>query len=441
MRGGAPAAYRALDLIALAKTATPDEAFAAGEEAGADLVMTEQMRAAMYAYELTASRSETAEQDNGHAAPIGAVGVVGAGAMAGQLATLVLQRLEVPVVVAHRNEAGVERVRAVVDKTINQQIKANALSPERASHLRELFTATTDHAQLAAADIVLEAVVEDAATKQQVVRSIADVVSPTCVIATGTSSLSVTDLAQSIAYPERFIGLHFFNPVDLLPLLEVVHTAATDELTRATATAFGRHLGKVMIDVADRPAFVFNRLVIRFFGDVLRFAEQGTPLPVADAALEPLGLPMAPTQLMTFAGLPLITMINERLHDAFPDRYPMWDSLRRLVAAGKTGFYVHEGGQRVVDPELRSLAGLPDTVPEHSAEDIRASALAALAEEIGLILDEGVVDDPRDIDRALLIGGNFPLHLGGITPYLDREGISERVTGRRFLPRGVASLP
>jgi 3-hydroxyacyl-CoA dehydrogenase len=361
--------------------------------------------------------------------------------MAGQLAGLALLRLEAPVVVAHRNDTGVERVTAAVDKTLEQQVRAGNVSTERAARLRELFTATTDRRRLAAADIVLEAVVEDAATKQRVVQEIAEVVSPTCVIATGTSSLSVTELAQSIAYPERFIGLHFFNPVDLLPLLEVVHTDATDDVSRATADAFGRQLGKILIDVADRPGFIFNRLVLRFFGDVLRYAEAGTPLPVADAALDPLGLPMAPTQLMTFSGLPLITMMTARLHEAFPDRYPAWESLRRLVAAGKTGFYLHQGRERTVDPDVYAVGGVPETDAGHTAEEIRDSALTALTEEIGLILDEGVVADPRDVDLAMLVGGNFPLHLGGITPYLDRSGYSERVIGRRFLPPGVASLP
>jgi 3-hydroxyacyl-CoA dehydrogenase/enoyl-CoA hydratase/carnithine racemase len=438
VHGAAPAAYRALDLIALAKTATRDDGFAAESDAAADLVMTEQMRAAAYAYDLTRSRASTAQPDSVNV-PIRSVGVVGAGMMAGQLAALVLRTLDVPVVVAHRNDAGVERVTAVVDKVLDQQVRSNALSPERAGQLRERFTATADRNRLAEADIVLEAVLEDADIKGRVLCDIAEVVSSTCVIATGTSSLSVTDLAGAIPRPQRVIGLHFFNPVDLLPLLEVVHTELTDEATRATADAFGRRLGKVIIEAADRPAFVFNRLILRFFGQVLRYAEEGTPLPEAEAALEPLGLPMAPTQMITFTGLPLITMVTERLHEVFPDRFPAPASLRAIVDAGKTGFYIHQGKERIVDPEVYALAVRPETLVVRTPEEVLDGALTALAEEIGLLLDDGVVDDPRDVDLAMLVGGNFPLHLGGITPYLDREGYSERVTGRRFLPRGVAS--
>jgi 3-hydroxyacyl-CoA dehydrogenase len=150
---------------------------------------------------------------------------------------------------------------------------------------------------------------------------------------------------------------------------------------------------------------------------------------------------MSPTQLMTFTGLPLITTVAERLHDVFPDRFPVPTSMRRLVDGGKSGFYIHQGGERIVDPEVYALAARPENLVERTPGEIRDIALAALAQEIGLVLDEGVVDDPRDVDHALMVGGNFPFHLGGITPYLDREGISTRVTGQRFHPSGVASLP
>lgn len=438
LRGAAPAAYRALDLIAMAKAAAPDDAFTAAADAGADLVMTEQMRAAVYAYELTTHRTAASRVEE---VPISSVGIVGAGMMAGQLAALVLRSLDVPVVVAHRNEAGVARVTEVVEKVLDQQVRAKHVTPADAARLRTKFSATTDRGRLGEADIVLEAVVEDAAVKHQVVRDIAEVVAPTCVIATGTSSLSVTELALSVPQPQRLVGLHFFNPVDMLPLLEVVHTDCTDEPTRKTAEAFGRRLGKVLVETADRPAFVFNRLILRFFGRVLRYVEEGTPLPDAEAAIEPLGLPMSPTQMITFTGLPLIKMITERLHDVFPDRFPAPESLRALVDAGKTGFYIHQGGERIVDPDVYALAARPETLVVRTPTEILDGALAALTEEIALLLDEGVVADVRDVDLAMLVGGNFPLHLGGITPYLDRAGYSERVTGHRFLSPGVASLP
>ena len=438
VHGGAPAPYRALDLIALAKTTSPDQMYAAEEDAGADLVMTEQMRASAYAHDLMTSR---AANPTNPPADVKTVGIVGAGAMAGQLAAHVLRTLRLPVIVVHRNDTGVRRVDAQVGKSLDQQVRNKVISEADAARLRDLFTATTDYTQLRDADIVLEAIVEDMTAKQQVMNDIAAAVRPTCIIATGTSSLSVTELAASLPHPERVVGLHFFNPVDVLPLLEVVHTDRTSEAARETAEAFGRAVGKVVVSVADRPAFVFNRLIVRLFGEVLHQTEEGTPLPVVDAALEPLGLPMSPTQLIVFTGLPLITAIAERLYGAFPARFPKPNSLQALVRAGKTAFYVHQDGQRVVDPEIYALADRPDQLIERTPDEVRDLALDALAEEIAVLLHDGVVSDVQDIDLAMLIGGNFPAYLGGITPYLDREGVSARVNGVRFLPPGVASLP
>jgi 3-hydroxyacyl-CoA dehydrogenase/enoyl-CoA hydratase/carnithine racemase len=429
VRGGAPAPYRALDLIARAKTAAADEMYAGAADAAADLVMTEQMRASAYAHELMASR---APQPNAKPpAGLRTVGIVGAGSMAGQLAAHALRTLQLPVVVVPRNEVGVTRVRDHV---------AKVLTRSGDTHLLGRLTVTTDRAQLAEAGVVLEAVVENADVKQRVLSEVASVVGSECIIATGTSSLSVSELAQSLPHPERVVGLHFFNPVDMLPLLEVVHTEHTTEAVREAADGFGRALGKVVIDVADKPAFVFNRLIVRLFGEVLRLAEEGTPLPVAEAALAPLGLPMSPTQLIVFTSLPLITTIAERMYDAFPARFPKPNSLQALVQAGKDAFYIHQDGQRVVDPEIYALADRPEQLIERTADEVRDLALDALAEEIAVMLHDGVVTDVQDIDLAMLIGGNYPAYLGGITPYLDREGVSARVNGVRFLPPGVASL-
>lgn len=440
--GAAPAPDRALDLIALARTSTRDALDAAAADASAELVMSDQLRSGIYALDIlqTRGREPADAPPRALARAWASVGIVGGGVMASQLAALVVQRLGMPVVVVHRNQAGLDRVLGYVGKALDQRVRAGTLTDDGAAKQRALLQGSLDHAALAEADVVIEAVAELPDVKREVLGNVAAVVPADCVIATNTSSLSVTQLAETVAHPERVVGLHFFNPVDMLPLLEVVRTQYTDDVTLATAYTLGRRLGKTAIGVTDRPGFVFNRLIMRLYGEVLRAAEAGTPLPVADGALDPLGLPMPPTQLITFTGLPLVCHITDALHDAFPDRFPVPESLRRLIAAGKTGFYVHEGGKRTVDPELYAIAARAETLVESTADDVRDRALRALTEEIGLLLDEGVVTDVRDVDLALIIGGNFPFHLGGITPYLDREGYSERVTGKRFLSPGVASV-
>jgi 3-hydroxyacyl-CoA dehydrogenase len=241
-------------------------------------------------------------------------------------------------------------------------------------------------------------------------------------------------MAADLAHPERVVGLHFFNPVALMPLLEVVRAERTDDATLATGFAVGKALRKSCVLVKDAPAFVVNRLLTRFLGTVLSAIEAGTPVAVADSALDPLGLPMRPLALLQLVGPPVAYHVGGVLHAAFPDRFPVSENLRRVAESGV---------QLLVDdkpnPELESLFQVGNA--PMTAEQVRDEALRALAEEVRLMLDEGVVAQAQDIDLCLILGAGWPFHLGGITPYLDRSGVAERVTGRRFLPQGVASLP
>ncbi len=286
---------------------------------------------------------------------------------------------------------------------------------------------------------MIEAVFEELEVKRRVFAEVEAVVSPTCLLATNTSSLSVTAMGAGLEHPERLVGLHFFNPVAVLPLIEVVRTEATDDPSLATALAVGREVKKSCVLVADAPAFVVNRLLTRFLGEVIASVDEGTPIEVADQALTPLGLPMTPFVLLALVGPRVALHVAATLHDAFPDRYAVSDNLTRLVAAGKSGVYVWDGGVPTVDPEVAALLEQGHT--PSTAEQVRTRALDALAEEVGLMLDEGVVVAPADIDLCLILGAGWPFHLGGITPYLDRAGVAERVRGRRFQRPGVASVP
>jgi 3-hydroxyacyl-CoA dehydrogenase len=268
------------------------------------------------------------------------------------------------------------------------------------------------------------------------------VVSDTCVLATNTSSLSVTEMAKDLAHPERVVGFHFFNPVAVLPLLEIVRGERTDAATLATAFAVGKQLKKSSVLVKDAPAFVFNRLITRALGAVTAAMDAGTPIEVADAAVEPLGMPMSPMMLLGLVGPAVALHTAESLHEAFPDRYGVSPGFQTLVATGKASVYTWDGGQQQVDPEVAAMFAPRSGAPAApTADQVLDNARSALAEEIRLMLDEGVVAAPEDIDLCLILGGGWALWNGGITPYLDREGVSERVTGRRFLPKGVASLP
>ncbi len=436
LHGAVPSAYKALELLALAKTASFADGTAAEDEALADLIMTEELRSGLYSFDLVQRRAKrpVGAPSSALARDVTKVGIVGAGLMASQLALLFARRLEVPVVLTDLDQTRVDKGVGYVHAELDKQLAKGRLDPGKAAKAKSLVSGSVDKAAFADADFVIEAVFEDLGVKKQVWAELEKIVRPDCVLATNTSSLSVTAMAADLEHPERLVGFHFFNPVAVLPLLEIVRGSGTDDATLATAFAIGKQLKKSCVLVSDAPAFVVNRILTRLLGEIFAAVDAGTPLEVADAALDPLGLPMRPLALTQLVGPAVALHVAETMHAAFPARFSLSDSLRRIVEAG-TPLVVDDE----VNPELAAL--FPAGDPALTAEQVRGRALDGLAEEIRLMLDEGVVAEAPDIDLCLILGAGWPFHLGGITPYLDRSGISERVTGRRFLPQGVASLP
>jgi 3-hydroxyacyl-CoA dehydrogenase/enoyl-CoA hydratase/carnithine racemase len=437
-RGAAIAPTLALALVERARVHTRDDAFAAEDQVGAELSIGDQLRAGLYAFDLVQHRAKRPVDapDRALARPVTSVGVVGAGLMASQLALLFARQLKVPVILTDVDQERVDRGLGYIRGEIDTLVAKRRLTKDKANRLRGLFTGTLDLADFAQADFVIEAVFEELAVKQQVFGQLEKVLRPDAVLATNTSSLSVSAMAEGLEHPERLVGFHFFNPVAVMPLLEIVRTEATDEATYATAFAVGKELKKTCIAVRDAPGFVTNRLFMRMFNEVTRAVDEGTPYDVADHALDPLGLPMTPLQLIGFTGPAVSQHVMNTLHDAFPERFITSANLGRMVDAGLRGFYLPDG---TLDPRVTALYEV-GTSPS-TAEEVHRRAVEAMADEVRRLLDEGVVREPQEVDLALITGGGYPFHLGGITPYLDRTGVSERVTGARFLPDGVANGP
>jgi hypothetical protein len=225
-----------------------------------------------------------------------------------------------------------------------------------------------------------------------------------------------------------------------MPLLEIIPSASTDDATLATAFAVGRTLKKSTVLVKDTPGFVVNRLLNLVMAEVFRAVDEGTDIVVADRALRPLGMPMSPFTLMQLVGPAVAFHVMEILHDAFPDRYPLSDNLRRIVEAGKPGIFLPGGkGNPKLDPEAVALLEQGDTAL--SEAQVLERVADALAREARIMLDDGVVAEPQDLDLCMILGSGMPFALGGLTPYLDRSGASMRATGKRFLAPGIASLP
>ncbi|MFC8451168.1 3-hydroxyacyl-CoA dehydrogenase NAD-binding domain-containing protein [Kitasatospora sp. NPDC057223] len=442
VHGAAPAAYKALDIIAQVKDQDLQAGFDAEDTALADLIMSGELRAGLYAFNLVQRRAKRpfGAPDKALARPVTKVGVVGAGLMASQLALLFARRLEVPVVLTDIDQARVDKGVGYVHAEIDKLLGKGRIGNDKANRLKGLVTGSLDKAAaFGDADFVIEAVFEEMGVKQAVFADLEAVVSPTCVLATNTSSLSVSEMASKLKHPERVVGFHFFNPVAILPLLEIVRGEQTDEASLATAFGVSRKLKKTAVLVKDAPAFVVNRVLTRFMGEIQSIIDEGTPIATVEKGVEPLGLPMSPIVLLELVGPAIAQHVSETLHGAFPERFAVSANLGEVVKAGKRGFYVWQDGQQVLDPEVLALLTLGDTVL--TEEQVLARSLEAVAQEIGLMLDEGVVGEAQDIDLCMITGAGWPFHLGGITPYLDREGISERVNGKPFLAQGVASVP
>ncbi|MFI0739071.1 3-hydroxyacyl-CoA dehydrogenase NAD-binding domain-containing protein [Streptomyces sp. NPDC021100] len=442
VHGAAPAAYRALEIISAAKNGDLRQGFDAESGALADLIMGEELRSGIYAFNLVQKRGKrpAGAPDKSLARPVTKVGVVGAGLMASQLALLFARRLEVPVVMTDIDQERVDKGVKYVHDQIDMLLLKGRVNQDKANRLKAAVTGSLDKAAaFGDADFVIEAVFEEMGVKQQVFAEVEAVVPEHTILATNTSSLSVSEMASKLKHPERVVGFHFFNPVAILPLLEIVRGERTDDAALATAFGVAKKLKKTAVLVKDAPAFVVNRILVRFMGEIQNVIDEGTPVAVAEKAVEPLGLPMSPLVLLELVGPAIGLHVSETLAGAFPDRFKVSPNLAAVVKAGKRGFYVYDSGKPELDPEVAALLQQGDTVL--TEEQVRARVLDGVAQEIGLMLDEGVVAEAQDIDLCLITGAGWPFHLGGVTPYLDREGVSERVNGKRFLEPGVASVP
>jgi 3-hydroxyacyl-CoA dehydrogenase/enoyl-CoA hydratase/carnithine racemase len=395
LMGPARAPQVALELIAGAANWSLEEGYRAEEDAIADLLPGEQAQNSIYAFNLVERR-----QKKGVGVPdaqprrIEKIGIVGAGLMATQLATLFLRRLEVPLVIRDVDEEIVERSLA--------EIRGEMQS--RKPFLATIVHGTTGYDGFEDCDLVLEAVVEELGVKKRVFAELREV-APRAILASNTSSLSLEEMGADV-------GLHFFNPVAVLPLVEIVRHDGTSDEVLATAWDVCKKLRKRGVVCADAPGFVVNRVLTRMTSVLMDSLEHGNTVEETDDAIVGLGMPMAPSVLLQLVGPRVANHVLETMNDAWPDRFPLSPTLANY-ADGRDEIVVVGDRRRSVD-------------------EIREAVLEALADEIGHLLDEGVVGSAEDVDTCLLLGAGWPFFLGGITRHLDQTGVSERVLGRRL---------
>lgn len=438
---GTPAPSRVLDLLERGRTLTQTESAKLEIDALTELILTPEFKNSVYALlDLLQRRAKNpaGAPDPNLARPVRKIGVVGAGLMAGQLALLFARQLQVPVALTDIDQGRLDKGVAYVHAQVDKLLARKQISLEDANRTKALVMGSVSKEVFADADFVIEAVFEELAVKKQVFAEVEAVVSDECILATNTSSLSVTDMAGGLRRPERVVGFHFFNPVAVMPLLEIVPTASTNNLALATAFVLGKALKKTTVLTGDATAFVVNRVLLRLMGEVIHAFDDGTPAETADNALKPMGLPMTPFTLLAMIGIPVAQHVTESLNAAFGDRFPVSINQQKLIDRGIKGIWAtDDDGLRSVPQS--TLDALEFGTSPVTSEELFERVQIALAEEIRLLLHEGVVAAPEDVDLCMITGAGWPLHLGGITPYLDRTGASVRANGNPFHP-GTAHI-
>ena len=380
--------------------------------------------------------------------------VVGAGVMGAGIAELAI-REGVEVRLRDVDPAALARgLRAVRDRVLERARRAGrsrrrgAARPEADAQLARILP-SLDLAGAKRADFAIEAVIEDLDVKRRVFGELEVRMRPDALLATNTSSLSVDELASGLEHPQRFVGLHFFNPVHRMPLVEVVRGSRSSDAAVAAVVAFARRLGKTPVVVRDAPGFAVNRVLMPYLREALHLLEDGYTVRDVDASMRAFGMPMGPLEVVDEVGLDVAAKVAEILSRAFPERMSPAPQIEALVVAGRLGrksglgFYRHEGSRRRPDPRARRLLGLTRERKPPSLEALAERMALAMVNEAAHCLADGVVGDAGMLDLALVYGAGFPPFRGGPLRYADSLGLAKveaRLTalraekGERFRP-------
>ncbi len=434
VHSGAIAPYRALDLIKGAGDWSLDEGFAKEDEALAEMIRSPQCFASIYAFDLTQRRAKRLpgrpEGVKGH--KIKKIGILGAGLMASQIALLFAQRYQVPILMKDIKQEFVDKGLGYIREQLDKQVKKGRMLEADARWMgQELITGTVTYDGFEDCDFVIEAVFEEMGIKQKLFAELEAICKPECLFLTNTSSLDVTEMGAKLQDPSRVVGFHFFNPIAILPLVEIIKAEQTSEVTLATAFDIAKKIKKTPVLVKNAPGFLVNRVLLAMTDAVLACVDAGAPFSQVDNAVVDLGFPMAPFALASLVGPAIMLHVQETLNRAWPDRFPVCQGLKNMVEKKKTNIYTFsESGEIIVDPEVAEV--WPQGDQSFTDDAIRARVLERVTQEIDFILKEGVVASPKDVDTGMIMGAGWPFFMGGITLYLDQHGISQKVRGQRF---------
>ncbi len=363
------------------------------------------------------------------------VGVIGAGIMGSGIAAACVRR-ELPTTITDAAAEALARSTKLVLEEVSYNKLTKATDVQRTLKFAPLLNATTSDVELAAADVVIEAVVENASVKRQVFGRIEGKMRDDAILASNTSTIPIAKLAEGLKRPELFCGIHFFNPVRKMPLVEVIRGPKTSDATIATAVALAKRIGKSPIVVNDGPGFLVNRLLLPYMNEAVELLLDGAKVEHIEKSAKSFGMPMGPLTLFDVVGLDTAVNAGLVMHEAFPERTVVSSVLPTLMKAGRLGQkslagffrYKHATARGERDEEFDRLIGPLLREPKKlSRDDLTNRLFLPMVLEATRILEENIVRDVRDVDLGLIYGIGFPPFKGGLLFWADTLGAAKIV--------------
>jgi 3-hydroxyacyl-CoA dehydrogenase/enoyl-CoA hydratase/3-hydroxybutyryl-CoA epimerase len=451
-RGKYPAPEKALEVIRVGLEKGMKAGLEAEAAAFGELVMTDVSRRLVEIFFATTAL----KKDNGvvdasvKPREVTKLGVLGGGLMGGGIAYVSAAIHGVPVRIKDRDDAGVGRALAHVRGLFDERVKRRSLSWREADKQMALVTATTDYTGFKHVDLVVEAVFEDLALKHQMVKDIERVCRPDTIFASNTSSIPISDIAKASAHPETVIGMHYFSPVNKMPLLEIITHKGTADWVTATCVEVGKRQGKTVIVVNDGVGFYTSRILAPYLNEAAFLLAEGADIAELDRALVDFGFPVGPITLLDEVGIDVAAKVAKIMHAAFGDRMLAPDTTDALVKDGRLGrkaqrgFYRYEHGKKgEVDESIYALTPQGKNRKRMDRQEMAERCALQMVNEAIRCLGEGILRSPRDGDIGAIFGLGFPPFLGGPFRYADAQGLGrilertehyEERLGKRFTP-------
>jgi len=380
---------------------------------------------------------------------IARVGVLGAGAMGGGIAQLAADK-GWPTRMKDIKPEALALGYAQAARIWKERVKKRRMTNAEFASKMSLLSGSLGYAGFETCDITIEAVLEKMSVKHAVLKEWEAVAKPDAIFASNTSTLPITEIATAAKRPERVVGMHFFNPVNKMPLVEVIYGAKTDPEVTATIFDLAKKMGKTPVVVKDGPGFLVNRILAPYLGEAVRLLLDGADFATVDKAMRDLGMPVGPFELLDDVGIDVASKGSETLSAAWPERMPADASFQKLVASGRLGrkarkgFYLYEGEKRTgPDPAVYSELGLSSPSKRTSSSDIEQRLLFPMINEAAFCLTDGIVPSAAKLDLAMIFGTGFPPFRGGLLAHADAVGVKTVVEtleklitekGKRFTP-------